>query len=115
MYVLTHHGAWALNPLDRRLQMWLGALPQFARLHALAPIASFLVLTQVPCVLLCGATIRWRLKEAFGGVAGYLRACAVSLAILIVLGGGTTLLVRQVLQGFNAGQAHGAAAAVQLR
>lgn len=106
MYVLTNHGGRTLSLLDQHLQLWLSASPLFAKLHAPAPIVSFLVVTQVPCVLLCGATIRWRLKGAFAGVTGYLRACAVSLAILIILAGGATVLVRQVLQNFDANLQH---------
>jgi hypothetical protein len=96
MYLLTHYGGPMLNPLDRHLQQWVGTSPLFAGLHWQPRVISFLVLTQVPSVLACGAVIRWRLKGAFKGVTGYLGACALSLAILIVVGLGATLFVREV-------------------
>jgi len=114
MYVLTHYGGPVLNPLDRHMQQWVSTSAVFAGLHWQPRIVSFLILTQAPCVLVCGATIRWRLKGAFKGVTGYLGASTVSLAILIVLGLGATLFVREVFD--HAALARGAdSAAVHVR
>jgi len=101
MYVLTHHGGSLLNPLDRSLQRWVSTLPLLAALPVPPRIISFLILTQVPCVLVSAAAIRWRLRGAFAGVSGYLRACVVSLAILIVLGLGAVMFVREVFDHAN--------------
>lgn len=114
MYVLTHYAGPVLNPLDRHVQQWVSTSALFGGLHWQPRIISFLILTQVPCVLVCGATIRWRLKGAFKGVTGYLRASAVSLAILIVLGLGATLFVREIFD--HAGLVRNAdAAAIHVR
>jgi hypothetical protein len=91
IYVLTHFGGRVLNPLDHQVQMWL---MRNAGLGAQARIVSFLLLTQVPCVLVCAATLRGRLQGPFRGTGGYLKACAVSLATLLVLGFGANAFVR---------------------
>jgi hypothetical protein len=91
LYVLTHFGGRVLNPLDHQVQLWL---TRNTGMGAQARIASFLLLTQVPCVLICAATLRWRLQGPFRGTGGYLRACAVSLATLLVLGFGANAFVR---------------------
>jgi hypothetical protein len=91
IYVLTHFGGRVLNPLDHQLQVWL---IRNAGMGAQARIVSFLLLTQVPCVLVCAATLRWRLQGPFRGAGGYLKACAVSLATLLVLGFGANAFVR---------------------
>jgi hypothetical protein len=91
IYVLTHFGGRVLNPLDHQVQVWL---MRNAGMGAQARIVSFLLLTQVPCVLVCGATLRWRLQGPFLSTGGYLKACAVSLATLLVLGLGANAFVR---------------------
>jgi hypothetical protein len=110
LYVLTHYGGSVLNPLDRHVQQWASTSVVSAGLHWQPRIISFLILTQVPCVLVSGATIRWRLKGAFQGVTGYLRASAVSLAILIVLGLGATSFVREVFDHASLARSANAAA-----
>jgi hypothetical protein len=99
VYLLTRHGSLILNPVVRGLQHLLGA-----SLDAQDPdkaFASLVLVSQAPALLVAAGTLSWRLKEAFGGVAGYLRACAVSLVMLLVLGGGTVLVIQQLLAHFN--------------
>jgi len=110
MHVLTHYAGPVLTPLDRHVQQWVSRSALFAGRHWQPRIISFLILTQVPCVLVGGATLRWRLKGAFKGVFGYLRASAVSLAILIVLGLGASLFVREVFDHARLARSAGAAA-----
>lgn len=98
MYVLTHFGAALLVPFDPYVQRWASSTPLLARLSVPAPMVSFLLLTQVPCLLVGGATLRWRLKGVFPTVTGYLVACTVILATLIVLGLGAGLFVREIFQ-----------------
>jgi hypothetical protein len=97
LYALMHYGGPLLNPLDRQLQPWVSRSSLFAGLHWPPRFVSFLILTQVPCVLASAAAIRWRLKGAFRGVTGYVVASAVSVAILIVLGLIATSFVRETL------------------
>jgi len=111
IYVLTRFGGTLLNPLDQQVQLWL---IRNAALGAQARIVSFLLLTQLPCVLVCAATLRWRLQGPFRGTGGYLRACAASLATLLVLGFGANAFVRHAFD--NAAQTRSAAAqSAQLR
>lgn len=98
MYVLTHFGAALLVPFDPYVQRWASSTPFLARLSVPAPVVSFLLLTQVPCLLVGGATLRWRLKGVFPTATGYLVACTVILATLIVLGLGAGLFVREIFQ-----------------
>jgi len=97
LYLLMHHGGPLLNPLDRQLQSWVSRSPLFAGLNWQPRLVSFLILTQVPCVLASAAAIRWRLKGAFRGVTGYVMASTVSVVILIVLGLIATAFVRETL------------------
>jgi hypothetical protein len=43
-------------------------------------------------------TLRWRLKGLFPKATGYLVACTVTLATLIILGGGAAMFVREVFE-----------------
>jgi hypothetical protein len=98
LYVLTHFGGPVLNPLDPYVQRWASASPLLAGLSVPARAVSFLLLTQVPCLLVGGATLSWRLKGVFSKVTGYFVACAVTLATLIILGGGAAVLFREVFE-----------------
>jgi len=98
LYVLTHFGGPVLNPLDPYVQRWASASPLLAGLSVPARAVSFLLLTQVPCLLIGGATLSWRLKGVFSKATGYFVACAVTLATLIILGAGAAVLFRKVFE-----------------
>ena len=114
LYALLHYGGPLLGPLDRHLQLWASASPLAAALHLQPGVLSILILTQLSGVLVFGAVLRWRLRGAFAGVGGYVRACAVGVATLFILGGGAAMLAREALE--HAGLTRGAApASVHLR
>jgi hypothetical protein len=110
VYLLSHYDAWVLAPIDQRLQHWFGTFPEFTWPTGNRSSVSAIIMTQVLGLLVAATTISARLKDAFGGVAGFLRACVVSVLILVTVCGGTALLVRQVAVELNSHSSTGTSA-----
>jgi hypothetical protein len=98
VYLLTRHAAWLLNPVTQGLQRMLGASSGFnSQDGGATEFAALFLASQIPALLIAAATLSLRLKSTFGGLGGYLRACVVSLLTLLIVGGTSILLARQML------------------
>jgi hypothetical protein len=93
LYLLTHFGGPVLKPIDARLQHWIHQTPWLGSLRSQSAILTFLVLTQVPALLLAAGTLRWRLRASLSGVRGSLLAAVFTVATAGVLLYGAAYLI----------------------
>jgi hypothetical protein len=94
LYLLTHFGGPVLSPLDGRLRHWIDESAWLGSLRSQAGILSFVLLTQVPCLLVSAGAIRWRLRGSLTGVRGYLLASVFTVATALILVYGAAHLIK---------------------
>jgi hypothetical protein len=84
-YLLMRFGGRVLTPLDARLQVWLTGHDWVNPLHLQTRVLAFVILTQIPSLLLATLILYWRLGSCLRGLRGLLLAAAFSVATAVVL------------------------------
>lgn len=86
-YLLMRYGGRVLTPLDARLQAWIDAHDWVNPLHLQNHVLAFLILTQIPSMVVASGILFWRLHSSLRGLRGLALAglfCVATAALLAV-------------------------------